>query len=271
MFLWFLRKEQYDMIELRYIYILYWYIILRIIDIYIYRYYINYIQTSSRIHVIPPISVRCVGVSKNPEPVGVSMVFPWCQGITSLKTSAVASKVKAGDFWRFLDMIGLVKNWSLLVMMVMFTAFLEIFDWTSLSSFGHWTTLEWTSFDFRNPTSETNLGLKEPISGKSWKDGWWPWVYHIRNGVIVFCEGVECGVYCPGGTHRGLVKLGRSNDVATHVVDFLAVKNKIFGHSQTHCWMIQKSELISILWVFCFLKRKLEISSWHCEMNGDGK
>ena len=115
------------------------------------------------------------------------------------------------------------------------------------------------------------LGMmqKEPQMVGAW-DVLWPWVYH-RNGVILFCEGVECGVYCSGWTHRGWVKLGRSNDVATHVVEFLAVENKIFGHSQTHCWMIQKLELISILWVFCFLTRQLEISSWHCEMNGDGK
>lgn len=162
--------------------------------------------------------------------------------------------------------------WSLLVMMVMFTNFLNhLFGHHLDIKNGHWTRLEWKSFDFRNPTSETNLGLKDSISGKSWKDGLWPWVYHIRNGVIFFCEGVECGVYCSGRTHRGLVELGRSNDVATHVVEFLAVKNNIFGHSQTHCWMIQKVELISILWVVCFLKRQLEISSWHCEMNGDGK
>lgn len=29
----------------------------------------------------------------------------------------------------------------------------------------------WKKKDFRNPTSESNLALKDPISGKSWKDG----------------------------------------------------------------------------------------------------
>ena len=64
-------EKQYDMIELWYIYT-YWYIILRIIDIlyiYIFDWYIyfHYIQTSSRIHVIPPISVRCVGIHQEPR------------------------------------------------------------------------------------------------------------------------------------------------------------------------------------------------------------
>ena len=214
----------------------------------------------------PPSQSDVLESIRNPEAVGVSMVprDHWPKNLRGGFES---------EGWRFLEISGHdrisfieVYWWWWWWWWFFFFEFLESFDWTS---FGHWTTFM-EKKDFRNPTSESNLALKDPISGKSWKDGLWPWVYH-RNGVILFCEGVECGVYCSGWTHRGWVKLGRSNDVATHVVEFLAVENKIFGHSQTHCWMIQKLELISILWVFCFLTRQLEISSWHCEMNGDGK